>query len=112
MSIQDEDFMIEVFPDTKTVIIKGTMRLNSPIAYENHFSGLTNLVQSEKTITIDIRDLEFLNSSGLTSLGRVFMLAKKTGIKGTLIARNSIPWHSRSITSIAKLWPNLTIEMI
>lgn len=111
MRIQEEDFSIEIIPETHTVILEGTMRLSSPLAYDNYFNDIITLVKTSKEVTLDIRKLEFLNSSGLTSLGRIFIQAKAAGTTGKLLASNAIPWHTRSVSSIAKLWPGLVIEM-
>ena len=112
MLIQQDDFSIEILPDEKKVTITGTMRLSSPLAYEEFFSGITNLISTADHITIDISKLEFLNSSGLTSLGRLFMQAKGKNISGKVIASKEIPWHQRSIVSISKLWANLEVVII
>ena len=111
MLITQEDFSIELLSEEKTAILTGTMRLSSPTAYDEFFSEIVKMMSEGGSITVDISQLEFLNSSGLTSLGRVFIQAKNLNMTGKIIAKKDVPWHQRSIVSIAKLWPKALVVM-
>lgn len=109
MPIDQEDFTVE-HPDKQTTIMKGTMRLPSPTAYDPLLAEVKNGVESsDETYTIDIQELKFLNSSGLTALARIFLLARQKQKNITILCSKNIPWHEKSIGSLKKLWTGIQV---
>ncbi|MEZ4529185.1 MAG: hypothetical protein R2941_25005 [Desulfobacterales bacterium] len=56
---------------------------------------------------LDVRELEFLNSSGITTIGGVVIrLRKKGGIQLLIQCSDKHSWQSRSMTGLQKLMPD------
>jgi hypothetical protein len=52
------------------------------------------LLSSSKPIVLDLRELDFLNSSGITMLSRFVIEARDhTGIDLQVLASEAVPWH-------------------
>ena len=112
MIINTEDYQVECIEEG-TAIIRGTMRLPSPVSYDQPFEPIKNgIEESSGTYTIDISNLEYLNSSGLTAFARLFILARTKDIPLTIIGTENIPWQKSSIYSLKKLWDKITINLV
>lgn len=110
MIINDTDYTIDCnSPGTAKLL--GTLRLPSPTAYDEPFSHIKSGIDSSSEYTIDVTELEFLNSSGLTAIARLFMHARKCNTPLTIIANESTPWQKKSLVSLKMLWDQITIEL-
>lgn len=100
--------------ETATVTFQGSLRLGGPGEYKPIADLLTNLAeQTPETITLDLQGLEFLNSSGISTLSKfVIGLRKKRTIQVILIGSHSIPWQGKSLQNLQKLMPGLKLELI
>ncbi|MFT5171579.1 MAG: hypothetical protein ACI9BD_001356 [Candidatus Marinamargulisbacteria bacterium] len=111
MIITTDDYQIECIEEGKAVL-KGTMRLPSPTSYEQPFEPIKAGIEIQKDeYTIDITDLNYLNSSGLTAFARLFILARSKKIPLKIVGRASVPWQKTSIRSLQKLWDEISIEL-
>jgi hypothetical protein len=63
-------------------------------------------------IVLDLRELDFLNSSGITMLSRFVMEARDhPGIDVQVLASEAVPWHARSLRNLQRLMPSLSIRL-
>ncbi|MBT5856362.1 hypothetical protein HOH87_07015 [bacterium] len=109
MKIETEDYSIET--NDQQVIIKGALRLQSPTAYDKPFESIREAITNKQDgLHVDISDLNFLNSSGVTSLARLVLDARKADVGFTLLCSEDIPWQSKTVSSLGKLNPKLTIN--
>ena len=63
-------------------------------------------------VTLDVHELEFMNSTGIDLLGR--FAHKVSEHKGTLVVRRSklpVPWQRRLISTLEMIAPNLRIVL-
>ena len=110
MIIKTEEYSINCTESNKANII-GSMRLPSPLSYENLFEPIKNKIEkSSESYTIDVQNLNYLNSSGLTALARILILGRSLKKPITLLANNNIPWQKKSLLSLEKLWNEIKIE--
>ena len=87
------------------------MRLPSPLSYDQPFSPIKEGIEnSTDTYTINISDLQYLNSSGITSLARLIILARKEDKALDIITNDTTPWQKRSLQSLTNLWEKLTLK--
>jgi len=95
-------------------VLSGKMRLPSPTAYDEPFKhvfdGLAKA--SSEVYVIDIKNLEFLNSSGINALGRLVFIARKDSKKLKFVLSKRNPWQEKIIGSFTKLYEKLIIETI
>lgn len=107
MIIKTDEYTIDCSSNNKG-ILKGSMRLPSPLSYENSFELLKKGIDiSTNTYFINIEKLEYLNSSGLTALARLLIQARKVDTPVTIECSKNIPWQSKSIASLCKLWDKI-----
>jgi hypothetical protein len=70
------------------------------------------LVSRATPIVLDLRELDFLNSSGITMLSRFLIEARDhTGIDIHVLASGAVPWHARSLKNLQRLMPTLSIRL-
>ncbi len=110
MEIKTEDYSIESVDNTKSVIA-GILRLTSPAAYEKDFEHIQKGITDSSTgYTVDIANVNFMNSSGITALSRLVLLARQGNKSLTLVINESIPWQKKTISSLKKLYEKLEIR--
>ena len=110
MIIKTDDYYIEEVSLNKCKIA-GTLRLPSPLSYDHPFFPIKKaLEEATDTLEINITELEYLNSSGITALARIIILARKLDKSIQLIISNDIPWQKRSLPSLQHLWEKLFIK--
>ena len=97
MKVETDDYIIDVDEKNASVTVEGTMRLQSPNAYLEPFQGITELLSLNNSVTINITKLNYLNSSGVSSLARLVLNAKSMANALTLICSEDIPWQKKTI---------------
>lgn len=99
--------------DETTVNFQGSLRLGSPAEYEPITQLLNSVTaQSPPKITLNLKELEFLNSSGINMLSKFAInLRKKKTIQVVIVGSNDIPWQGKSLKNLQKLVPGLKLEL-
>ena len=71
------------------------------------------LINPAAPIVLDLRELNFLNSSGITMLSRFVIEARDhAGIEIQMLASEAVPWHARTLKNLQRLMPSLSIRLI
>lgn len=111
--IKGEDYIVKHDLETVTVSFHGELALGSPNEYQPIKDLLNNIVDSEPaTVTLNLRELTFLNSSGISMLSKfVLGLRKNQEIQLVILASNDVPWQSKSLQNLEKLLPTLKLEL-
>tara|TARA_E500000178_G_C16736309_1_gene623901 strand:- start:302 stop:640 length:339 start_codon:yes stop_codon:yes gene_type:complete len=110
MIIKTEEYKINCSNPNKVEII-GSMRLPSPLSYENLFEPIKEQIElSTEKYQINLVKLDYLNSSGLTALARILILSRSLKKPIKVVANNNIPWQKKSLSSLEKLWDQIEIE--
>lgn len=110
--IKAEDYSIQYDGDAGTINFQGEISLGGPSDYNGINELLNEAVDNHETLTLDLRDLAFLNSSGISMLSKfVVGLRKKKGLQLIIIGSNSMPWQGKSLKNLEKLLPGLTLEL-
>ena len=96
-NIHGESFEIRLEEENCTVLFKGALRLSGTEDYAPILDMLKEtLIGSPTLIVLDLRELDFLNSSGITMLSRFVIEARDhAGIDVQVLASESVPWHAR-----------------
>jgi hypothetical protein len=108
MLIEDIDYTINCEKENYAKL-KGSLRLPSPNDYIKPFKVIKEKIQRTEVYSIDVSDLQFLNSSGLTALAKLFLYALQTKTHITIIRNKFIPWQTKSLVSLSKLWKNVKV---
>lgn len=109
--ISGECFEVRVEEDTSTVIFKGALRLTGMEDYAPILEMLKGTFSLKPApIVLDLRELDFLNSSGITMFSRFVIEARnRADIAVQFIASEAIPWQARSLKNLQRLLPSLQI---
>jgi hypothetical protein len=112
-TIHGESFDIRLEEEHSTVLFKGALRLCGAEDYAPILDMLKEtLATPAMPIVLDLRELDFLNSSGITMLSRFVMEARnRPGIDLEVLASEAIPWHARSLRNLQRLMPTLSIRL-
>ena len=112
-TIHGESFEIRREEDNSTVVLKGALRLSGTEDYAPILDLLKEtLINRSTPIVLDLRELDFLNSSGITMLSRFVIEARDcAGINLEILASEAVPWHIRSLKNLQRLMPSLTIRL-
>jgi hypothetical protein len=112
-NIHGESFDIRLEEENSTVLFKGALRLCGTDDYAPILDMLKQTLASPAMpIVLDLRELDFLNSSGITMLSRFVMEARdRPGIDVQVLASETVPWHARSLRNLQRLMPSLSIRL-
>ena len=109
--IQGEDYIVQFNADSTTVHFKGVLSLSGSPEYAPISDLLAQITELEPSaMTLDVRELEFLNSSGISMLSKfVLGLRKKPNLNLTIFGSHEIPWQGKSLKNLERLLPSLTL---
>jgi hypothetical protein len=112
-NIHGESFDIQLEEEHSTVVFKGALRLCGTEDYAPILDMLKEtLAAPAMPIVLDLRELDFLNSSGITMLSRFVMEARnRPGVDLQVLASEAVPWHARSLSNLQRLMPSLTFRI-
>lgn len=113
MEIQTKDYSIEYDRATQTVTCCGSFRLSQMEEYAPIVELLNAVTDSEpNTITLDLRKLEFLNSSGINIVSKfVIKVRQQKNIQILVKGSKQIPWQGKSLKNLQRLMPSLHLEL-
>jgi hypothetical protein len=99
--------------DTLRVVMSGAVEMRDPGETLNpYWSALDDeaLQRGLKHVELDVRDLNFMNSSGILTLVRWITRAKARTDGYRLVLRydRNVTWQRTSIPTLAKLAPNVS----
>ncbi len=111
--VKGEDYIVQFEPDSVTVYFQGELSLGGSTEYAPITNLLNEVAESEPdTMTIDLRNLVFVNSSGISMLSKfVLSMRKKTGVQLVVLGSNDMPWQGKSLKNLEKLLPGLKLEI-
>ncbi|MBN1218904.1 MAG: hypothetical protein JXM69_08250 [Anaerolineae bacterium] len=111
MEVKGENYHVIYNPETATVTCQGSIRVHGISEY-NHIVQLLSHVVAQKpdTVILDLRELEFLSSSGINILSR-FVIKIREQRSSNLIVRAAfeIPWQQKSLRNLQRLMAGLEL---
>ena len=113
MEVQETGAVVRFSAETATVQFVGLLRLPHLKAYDN-IARLLHAAAGQvgDTLTLDFRELRFLNSSGLSALGMFVVAIRKAGRpKLRMLGAKSNAWQQNSLRNFQILW-NETVLLI
>ena len=114
MEIKTEDYRICYDPSTATVSFVGSLRLSGPAEYAPIVELLGSLASVEPAkITLNLQQLEFLNSSGINMLSKfIIEVRKQARVQMAVQGSQRIAWQSKSLKNLQRLMPGLQLELV
>ena len=111
--IKGSDYLVQYDSASATVNLTGELSLGGPTEYEPIANLLNEVAKTNPPIiTVNLRELAFLNSSGITMLSKfVLGLRKKKGTQVVILGSNDMPWQEKSLKNLEQLLPGLRVEI-
>lgn len=113
-NIQGEEYSVRYDAAISTIFFEGSLSL----AGLEDFAPIVNLLNAaldsdSPRLILNLRQLEFLNSSGISVLSR-FVIKARGQSTTTLILQGSesIIWQKRSLRNLQRLMPAIELEWI
>lgn len=115
--IKESKYRINYNPETATVMCEGSLLLNGAPAYDPILTLLKEAAEEQepKNLTLDVRGLKFLNSSGINMLTKFVMYIsdiKELQLTVTLMGLKRVAWQSRLVFNLQRLMPSLKVELL
>lgn len=113
MEINTEDYQVDYDSTTTTVRFQGALRLIGMEEYSPIVNFLNEIVEQDpEVLTLDLRELEFLNSSGISMLSKfVIKVRQKKTLNMIVKGAKGIPWQGKSLKNLQRLMPSLNLEI-
>lgn len=111
--IQAEDYLIELDEEENIVKFSGELSLGGATEYNPIKDLLDEVAENEpENMTIDLRELSFLNSSGISMLSKfVIGLRKKKRLQLIILGSEQVSWQKKSLKNLEKFLPGLKLEI-
>ena len=113
MEITHDDYVVRYDPATATVVCQGSFRLQGSEEYAPILQLLTEAADAKPaTLVLDLRALRFLNSSGINTLSKFVLQARKHHVSQVVVKGSSqFPWQQKSLKNFQRLLPGLQLEI-
>jgi hypothetical protein len=113
MEITGSNYRVWYDPSEVKVSFEGILRLSGAQEYQPIEDLLDKVLTSEpKTVTLDVRALSFLNSSGINVLYKFAIATRKRGdLQLVVHGSNAVPWHEKSLPNLKKFNSNFELVL-
>lgn len=113
MEIKTENYSVVYDDAAQSIIFQGSLRLNGTDEYAPISNLLNDVVEQEPDkIWLNLKELDFLNSSGISLLSKfVINVRKRKNIQMVVMGAKGIPWQGKSLKNLQRLMPTLTLEL-
>ncbi len=111
MVINKDKYSVEYIKKDRLITFKGILRLQDKDEYREIFELLTQAA-NETTglpLQLDMSELVFLNSSGISSLSMFIIKMRKLDKDISIRGNKSIPWQIKSLSNFQKLYGKVEI---
>ena len=113
MDIVHDDYQVHYDAATATVVCQGSFRLRGTEEYAPILQVLTAAADAKPaTLTLDLRTLWFLNSSGINMLAKFVLHVRQYDATQVVIkGSHAFPWQEKSLMNFQRLLPRLHLEI-
>lgn len=114
MEIKGGNYRVWYDPNEVTVYFEGILRLGGPQEYQPIENLLDKVLESNPTkITLDLRALNFLNSSGINVLYKFAIATRKKGeLQLGVRGSKNVPWQGKSLPNLKKFNQNFELSLV
>lgn len=112
MEIKTDEYNVSYDTNTATISCNGSLRLSGMDEYAPIVQLLNQVADVEPpVITLNLRQLQFLNSSGINVLSKfIIKVRQKKKVQMMVQGSEQIPWQGKSLKNLKRLMPNLQLE--
>lgn len=116
MEIKTDKYHVTYSPTNATVVFGGSLLLNGTNEYEP-ISELLKVAAAEcrtKALTLDIRELKFLNSSGINMMTKFVIYisdVEPIELALTVVGCKRVAWQEKLSKNLKRLMPSLQTQL-
>jgi hypothetical protein len=112
MEIKGDNYHVVYDPANASFTLQGFLRLRGMSEYAPIMQLLDGVVAAApETVTLNLQDLRFLNSSGINMLFRfVINMRDQTSSQVVVHGSSQIPWQLKSLRNLQRLMPELQLN--
>lgn len=112
-NVQGENYSVVYDHAAAIVYFQGSLRLGGMVDYQPIIELLNQASERVAiSITLDLKELNFLNSSGINMLSKfVIGMRKKRTTQVIVKGSEEVPWQEKSLQNLQRLMPNLKLEL-
>jgi hypothetical protein len=114
MDITTQDYRVTYDQDSATVSCAGSFLLSGAEEYAPILQLLNDAAEQRQgnDLTLDLRNLEFLNSSGINTFTKfVIGVRNKQSVRLNVRGIENIPWQVRLLKNLQRLMPALIMQL-
>lgn len=114
MTLKGDNYTVEYIQSSNLIVFRGVLRLQGREHYQEIYELLTKTIAiTESVLSIDMSKLEFLNSSGISSLCLFAIHLRDIPGKRVLITgSNGISWQAKSLGNLLKFTNKIQLTLI
>jgi len=107
------DDQYQVIDDEQgNIKMQGTFRLNGLGEYQDITHLLEQALENASNINLDVREIKFLNSSGIAMLSKFIINVRKAEVKTIVVLGSKTQiWQTKSLMNFKRLMPTLELVM-
>ncbi len=106
-------YAVRVTRDFSRISFSGTLRLQGRQEYEKIYRMLRYAAnKSGESLEIDMRQLQFLNSSGISTFSLFIIDMREVGKKLFITGSKLIAWQSKSLANFRRLYDKVVVNLV
>lgn len=111
--IQGDDYAVTYDSDKGTIYFSGILRLSGVGGYRLISEFLDQVLdRGADSLTLDLRELKLLNSSGITMLSKFVIHARQyPKLVLTIQGSKAVFWQERSLGNLQRLLPTMELYL-
>ena len=109
--IEHEDYKVVYDAGSQSIVCSGTFRLRG-----DEYAEVTRILDAvagrePTSLTLDLKAVEFLNSSGINAISKFVLKLRRKGTTQLAIRGNEgVAWQRKSLRNLERLLPGTTVE--
>ncbi len=116
MEIKADKYNVIYNSETAKMTFKGSLLLNGAKEYEPILQLLNMAAEQQQpnTLTIELRELRFLNSSGINMMTKFVINVcdiKALDLGITVVGEKKIAWQEKLLKNLRRLMPSLVVKL-
>jgi hypothetical protein len=109
----ERTYSVRVTKDFSRISFVGTLRLQGRQDYEKIHRMLRYAAErSGENLEMDLRQLQFLNSSGISTLSLFIIEMREIGKNITITGSKGSAWQAKSLSNFRRLYEKVIINLV
>jgi hypothetical protein len=109
----ERPYSVRVTTDFSRISFAGTLRLQGRQDYEKIHRMLRYAAdRSGNALEVDLRQLQFLNSSGISTLSLFIIEMREIGKAITITGNRQSAWQAKSLSNFRRLYEKVVVNLV